>query len=71
MKYEIGDLIHQTNLKNIQSYYLIVGIKQEQLIIGYPMYSYVLLDPATGNIEDALSYYIEDNNWEIINAEGL
>ena len=71
MKYEIGDLIHQRNLKSIQSYYLIVGIKKERPVNSYPMYSYVLMDPTTGDIEEALSYYIEDNNWEVINAEGI
>lgn len=71
MKYEIGDLIHQTNLKNIQSYYLVVGIKQQQIVNGYSVNLYVLLDPTTGDIQELVSYYIENDNWEVINAEGL
>jgi hypothetical protein len=71
MKYEVGDLIYQVNLKNIQSFYLVIGTHGQEVISGVRTGVYDLLDPTTATIEKAYSYYVEDNNWEVINAEGL
>jgi hypothetical protein len=71
MKYEVGDLIYQANLKNIQSFYLVIGTNRKEVISGVSTGIYDLLDPTTGKIEKAYSYYVEDSNWEVINAEEL
>ena len=70
MKYEIGDLIRMTNLKHSEAVLLVVGVEKAHIDSGGVLrYSkYKLLDPVKNKTIECDPYYIEDNNWEVVNG---